>query len=470
MAYNQTDGATHNPGDVGHLVLGVDAVGKYKTLLIGTAGALATTSADNSFASGVIDALNETVECVVSAGAGTVGCQLTGDWAAAGDLITFEATTNGTDWVSIYTSMGASAVIITGQNGIYQLGVAGYIRVRVRGSTWGSPGTCNVSFNSTVGPSAVVISTPLPQGANALGSVIVSSMPPITSTQGVLVAGTATIGAIKLVTGTASIGSIAGTVQTVLSPLVMGTSAIGSVNVTGTVQTVLSPLVMGTSAIGSVNVTGTVQTVLSPLVMGTSAIGSVNVTGTVQNVLSPLVTGTSQIGSVLIGDVYSVKLASGTSNIGFVTTTLAPLSSGTSQIGSVLIGNTPTVLLGPGTTGIGSITPATTGGLSTYHLVCGTSTNNKSVKSTEGQLFGWYLLNSNTNVRKLALHNGTGMPGAGISLYFTLVLPGGAAANVFNDIGITFPLGIGITTTAGIADNDATGILQNDLNINLFYK
>lgn len=130
-----------------------------------------TTSVANSTASGTIDAANETVECTVSPGAGTVGCQLTGTWAAAGDLITFEATTDGTNWVGIYTSMGPSAVIITGENGIYQLGAAGYVKVRARGHTWGTPGSCSVSFNSTVGPSAVVISTPLPQGSNVLGTV-----------------------------------------------------------------------------------------------------------------------------------------------------------------------------------------------------------------------------------------------------------------------------------------------------------
>jgi hypothetical protein len=131
---------------------------------------LATTAVANTTASGTIDAVNETVECVVSPGAGTVGCQLTGTWAAAGDLIIFEATTDGTNWIAIYTSMGASAVLITGSNGIYQLGAAGYVKVRARGYTWGAAASCYVSFNSTVGPSAVVISTPLPQGANFLGT------------------------------------------------------------------------------------------------------------------------------------------------------------------------------------------------------------------------------------------------------------------------------------------------------------
>ena len=135
-----------------------------------------TTSVANSTASGTIDATGEYVECDVSPGAATVGCQLSGGWAAAGNLIRFEATTDNVNWVSIYTSMGASAVITTGQNGIYQLGAAGYRKVRTIGAAgWTIGNSCSVFFNSTVGGSAVVISTPLPQGANALGSVITHS-------------------------------------------------------------------------------------------------------------------------------------------------------------------------------------------------------------------------------------------------------------------------------------------------------
>jgi hypothetical protein len=131
-----------------------------------------TTSVANSTASGTIDDVGEYVECDVSPGAGTVGCQLTGKWATVGNLIRFEATTNGTDWEGIYTSMGASAVIITGQNGIYQLGGAGYVKVRVMGyAGWTIGNSCIVNFNSTVGTSAVVISTPLPQGTNTIGNV-----------------------------------------------------------------------------------------------------------------------------------------------------------------------------------------------------------------------------------------------------------------------------------------------------------
>lgn len=138
---------------------------------------VATTSVANSIASGVIDAQNETVECVVSPGASTVGCQLTGIWASVGDLVIFEATVDGTNWESVYanlTSLGSLAVIISGSNGLYQTAVAGYAKVRVRGYTWGTPGSCSVSFNSSVGASASLLALPLPSGSNVIGGVTVS--------------------------------------------------------------------------------------------------------------------------------------------------------------------------------------------------------------------------------------------------------------------------------------------------------
>ena len=133
-----------------------------------------TTSVANSTAAGIIDALGETVECVVSPGASTVGCQLTGTWEAAGDLVCFEGTVDGTNWTFIYanlTSLGSIAVMISGSNGIYQIAAAGMVKVRVRGHTWGAPGSCTVSFNSSVGSSASLLALPLPTGANVIGRV-----------------------------------------------------------------------------------------------------------------------------------------------------------------------------------------------------------------------------------------------------------------------------------------------------------
>jgi hypothetical protein len=142
--------------------------------VIDSTGAIKTTAAANSTATGTIDAAEETVECTISPGASTVGIQLTGTWAGVGDLVIFEATVDGTNWTSIYanlTSAGSIAVIVSGSNGLYQMAAAGYVKVRVRGYTWGTPGSCSVSFNSTVGSSASLLALPLPSGSNVIGKV-----------------------------------------------------------------------------------------------------------------------------------------------------------------------------------------------------------------------------------------------------------------------------------------------------------
>jgi len=145
-----------------------------------------TVSLNNTTATGIIDAVNETVEVTVSPGASTVGCQLTGTWAGVGDLVTFEGTVDGTNWTSIYanlTSQGSLAVTVTGSNGIYQMAVAGMVKVRVKGSTWGTPGSCSVSFNSSVGSSASLLALPLPAGSNVIGATMIKETAPTDTTK-----------------------------------------------------------------------------------------------------------------------------------------------------------------------------------------------------------------------------------------------------------------------------------------------
>lgn len=116
------------------------------------------------------------------------------------------------------------------------------------------------------------------------------------------------------------------------------------------------------------------------------------------------------------------------------------------------------------------ISPSATGGLSTYHLVSAGTTNLVNVKASAGQLMGWYVYNSNASMRKLCFHNTAGTPTAGASIFFTLPIPGGSAANVMLETGIAFGTGIGISTVTDLADSGTTAVAANDLNINLFYK
>lgn len=116
-----------------------------------------------------------------------------------------------------------------------------------------------------------------------------------------------------------------------------------------------------------------------------------------------------------------------------------------------------------------SARPGTSGGLTTYHLVSAASANATVVKASAGQLFGWYIYNSNAAARKLVFHNASSTPTAGASVFFSVVIPPTSGANVFSDIGIVFSTGIAITTVTGLADSDSTSVAANDLIVNLFY-
>lgn len=116
------------------------------------------------------------------------------------------------------------------------------------------------------------------------------------------------------------------------------------------------------------------------------------------------------------------------------------------------------------------VVPKTSGGLTTFHLASAGSTNATSVKASAGQLYGWFVYNSNAAARKLAFHNTAGTPTAGASVFFSIVIPPTSGANVEYTNGVTFSTGIGITTVTGLADNDSAAVAANDLIINLFYK
>ena len=114
-------------------------------------------------------------------------------------------------------------------------------------------------------------------------------------------------------------------------------------------------------------------------------------------------------------------------------------------------------------------TTATSGGPTTYHLVSAATTNLTNIKASAGQLYGWYIYNSNAAARKVAFHNVSGTPTAGASIYFTLVIPATSGANVFLPHGIPFSTGIAISTVTGLADTDTAAVAANDLIINLWY-
>lgn len=115
-------------------------------------------------------------------------------------------------------------------------------------------------------------------------------------------------------------------------------------------------------------------------------------------------------------------------------------------------------------------TPATSGGLSVYHLASTATTNLQVPKASAGQLYGYMVSNTSAAYSYLCFHNSASTPTAGASIFFKIGIPAGGAANVSFDSGLAFSTGIAISTVTGAADNNTTAVALNDLIINLFYK
>lgn len=196
---------------------------------------------------------------------------------------------------------------------------------------------------------------------------------------------------------------------------------------------------------------------------------------------------------------------SGTWNVGTVTTLTGitnALPAGTNLLGKVGIDQTTvgttngvsiaqigatTVLTGNGTAGAGAqrVTiasdntafnvnatskPATSGGLSVYHLISAATTNLQVPKASAGQLYGYTVSNTSAAYSYLCFHNSATTPTAGASIFFKIGIPAGGGANVNFDNGIAFSSGIAISTVTGSADTNTTAVALGDLIINLFYN
>lgn len=124
---------------------------------------------------------------------------------------------------------------------------------------------------------------------------------------------------------------------------------------------------------------------------------------------------------------------------------------------------------GTNTIGGANIRPTTSGGLTVFHLISAATTNATSIKASAGQVYGWFIQNTNAATRYVKFHNTAGTPTAGTGVVLSLGIPAGGAANVEFTNGIQFTTGIGITTVTGITDADSVAVAANDLNINLLY-
>jgi hypothetical protein len=120
-----------------------------------------------------------------------------------------------------------------------------------------------------------------------------------------------------------------------------------------------------------------------------------------------------------------------------------------------------------------STRPATTGGLSKFHLVSAATTNATNVKASAGQVYSITAFNLNASARYLKFHNTAGTPTAGASVTDTYLIPGNTAGAglVLNiDKGIAFSTGIGITLVTGIADADSAAVAASEIVLNIYYS
>jgi hypothetical protein len=205
------------------------------------------------------------------------------------------------------------------------------------------------------------------------------------------------------------------------------------------------------------------------------AVNSAQVSGTATSVNS----GTKDAGTqrvILASDQTVVPISDNSGSLTVDAPVGTPafvrLSDGSAAITTlpVSLASLPALAAGSALAGRVNIDPQTANGLSIYHLVSAATTNATNVKASAGQLYGWYIYNSNAAARKVAFHNTAGTPTAGASVVFSIVIPPASAANVEYTMGLAFATGIGISTVTDLTDAGTTAVGASDLIINLFYK
>lgn len=115
------------------------------------------------------------------------------------------------------------------------------------------------------------------------------------------------------------------------------------------------------------------------------------------------------------------------------------------------------------------VIPASSGGNSVYRNIS-MGSGGVNIKSSAGQIYGWFLFNNSGSVRYVKLYNKGSSPSVGFDTPFmTIPLPAGGGANVNFVSGIAFSNGIGICATTGVTDGDTGSPGANEVTVNLIY-
>lgn len=116
-------------------------------------------------------------------------------------------------------------------------------------------------------------------------------------------------------------------------------------------------------------------------------------------------------------------------------------------------------------------TPTTAGGLSIFRSLDLDETE-EDIKTSAGQMYGYYFANLSAGVRYLKFYNATA---ANVTVgtttpVLTFPVAAGASGHVEYSHGIAFATAISAAVTTGVADNDTGAPGANDFVLNVFYK
>jgi len=306
---------------------------------------------------------------------------------------------------------------------------------------------------------SVTLTTPIPAGSNNIGTVTLSGTAPISGT-------------VTANQGTPNTLSNAWPVELSDGTNLLGTSS-HPVRIDPTGTTTQPVSLTSTTITGSVAVTGTFFQATQP-VSGTLTVTQATGTnlhtvldsGTLTSITNALPAGTNVIGHV-IADTGSTTAVTG--NVTVVQPTGSNLNVAVSNFPATQpVSGTVTANAGTGTfTTSGTITTATTGGFSTKSG-SGLTNTAVSVKASAGQVYGWFLDNTENAAATtfFQFFNATSATVGTTTPLFSLAIPGGSSANVFNTQGIAFATGIMIAATTGYSNGTAP---TSSVTYNVFY-
>lgn len=125
----------------------------------------------------------------------------------------------------------------------------------------------------------------------------------------------------------------------------------------------------------------------------------------------------------------------------------------------------------PAVVGSVVLSPVAAGGLSIARNI-DVDESEDDVKTSAGQLYGYYLYNLATSTRYIRFYNATAANttvGTTTPL-LTIPLGAGQGANMSFEHGIPFSTALCIAATTAIADNDTGAPGANEVIANIFYK